>query len=196
VEEIRQALFETKLEICVTGDDDVNGRGNGRGANSRYLVRLSQRNDTVQEVILFLQKDYHHGYAVLECLGNLRALRVLTIFRYKDSDEYCEPDEIVFWDTFAVALGRVQHHIELRLDGDSWAFFERFSDFTKALQGVSTIQTFHSGHVVPLFRADILMSALASLPSLETVILGTFASAKPIRGGAFRGLTIFFFRRP
>jgi hypothetical protein len=107
MEEIRQALLETTLEVDVVGDDNVNKSD----AISRYLVRLRQGNDTVQKVLLHLQKDYHRDYGVLECLGNLGALQVLTISRCKDDDDYCEADAIIFWQAFAGALSRVQHHI-------------------------------------------------------------------------------------
>jgi hypothetical protein len=93
MEEIRQHLLETTLVIDVVGDDNVNKSD----AIIRYLVRLSQLsqgNHTVQKVLLHLQKYYHRDYGVLECLGNLGALQVLTISRWKDDDDYCEPDEI------------------------------------------------------------------------------------------------------
>jgi hypothetical protein len=151
--------------------------------NARYFAKLSQENDTVQEVALCQDNNFHRDYKALrvfgEGLGNLGALQVLTLsfrksepYRYETSDDLAERevvDDSLYWQAFAGALGRVQHHIELRLDCCGRT---SFTNLAQTIQGVSTIHTFHSGYTIPCDLAKALMSTLASLPSLENVTLG------------------------
>jgi hypothetical protein len=189
MEAICQALLETTLEIGDLGDV------NRIFENGRYFVKMSKGNDTVQNLVLYLHFDYERDYETLRVLGegfgNLRALRVLTV-RYltvhgrhheRTNDDNDDPEVAgsLYWQAFADALGRVHQHIELRLDGDSWEFFQNFTALTAALQGASTIQTFHSGHTVPWFQLNRLIPALASLPSLENVTLGSLGDDTPYR---------------
>jgi hypothetical protein len=98
-----------------------------------------------------------------------------------DDDDYeLEVAAPPYWQALNGILGRLRHYIELRLDGNSWDFIN-FIDFTVALEGVSTIRTFHSGSV-PWETANSLISALASLPSLENVTMGRLTKniLKPI----------------
>jgi hypothetical protein len=198
MEAIRQALLATTLRIA--GADRINPIGIlGNESNARYFVKLSQGNDTVQDVVLFRYRDYHRDYEMLRVLeevaGNLEALRVLTIrFLYgrrdeKDDDED-DPEvaESLYWQAFAGALSRVRHPIELRLDGDCCDDIY-FTNFAVAIQGLPTIRTFRSSDEVPWEDANTLMSALASLPSLENVTLGCFYYERRSPGGEFPGLT-------
>ena len=178
IEAIRQALLETTLKIGKRGDDDASKIC----GNAPSFMRLSQGNDTVKEVVLYLHGDYHHDYKILRVLGksfgNLRALRVVTIYshrfvcRNEGDDDLADyrVAESLYWQAFTGALGRVRHPIEFRLEGN---YCDCIEDFAVAIQGVSTIQSFHFGENTVLREsADILMSALASLPSLESVTLG------------------------
>ena len=175
MEATRQALLITTLEIGF-------GVGVGMFANDDSFAELSQGNDTVKEVVLYLHGDYHHDYKILRVLGksfgNLRALRVVTIYshrfvcRNEGDDDLADyrVAESLYWQAFTGALGRVRHPIEFRLEGN---YCDCIEDFAVAIQGVSTIQSFHFGENTVLREsADILMSALASLPSLESVTLG------------------------
>jgi hypothetical protein len=77
MEVIRQCLLETTLEIGeLEGADEI-------FANPRSFVKLSQGNDTVQTVILYLYESYHRDTNTLRVLGkgfgNLEALQVLAI---------------------------------------------------------------------------------------------------------------------
>jgi hypothetical protein len=149
--------------------------------------------------VLYQYRDYHRDYKMLRVLGegfgNLEALRVLTIRleygRRDERDDYEDDPDVagsLYWQAFADALGRVRHPIEVRLDEESCDNMY-FTKFAVAIQGVSTIRTFRSGEDVPWEDADILMSALASLPSLENVILGCFYYERRPPAGEFPGLT-------
>jgi hypothetical protein len=176
METIRQALLETNLEIGEIGDvNKIYG-------NARSFVKLSQGNDTVQEVVLYQYDDYHRDYKTLRVLGkgfgNLEALQVLTIRKvyYEDrngtNDDDDKPDVAAgassYWQALTGALDRLGHNIELRLDGDGC------KEIAAAIQGLSTIRAFHSGHDITWQTAYTLISALVSLPSLENVTLGSF----------------------
>jgi hypothetical protein len=177
MEAIRQALRGTTLKIGERGDV------NGIFANALSFAKLSRGNDTVQKVTLYLYGDYYRDYKMLrvlgESFGNLESLQVLTV-RSQNSQPRDEGDdddvedgvmESLYWQAFAGALGQVRNQIELRLAGKYWDSNGGFTGFTAAIQGVSTIQTFWTGSEIDLESASILLSALASLPSLENVTL-------------------------
>jgi hypothetical protein len=169
MEEIRQALLETTLEIGAIEDVKLHS-----------FVKLSQGNDTVQEVLLHLYEDRRRGYKMLELLGkglgNLGALRVLTISFFPiyvpcDEAVYEDAESVsLYWKALTSVLGGVRHNIELRLEGEYYEEIN-YTNFAVAIQGVSTIRFFHSGDLIPWESANILMSALVTLPSLENVIL-------------------------
>jgi hypothetical protein len=197
MEKIRQALRGTTLEI----EADLR-RPLEILANARSFVELSQGNNTVQDVVLYrcTRRYYNHDYETLrvlgEVVGNLEALQRLTIYLIYGSrnnrTEHEDPEvaESLYWQAFAGVLGRVRHPIELRLYGQF--FGDTFlHNFAAAMQGASTIRTFRSGQeVVPWEKSDILMSALASLPSLENVTLESFDYDEDLPPtGGFPGLT-------
>jgi hypothetical protein len=173
MEAIRQALLKTTLEIRY-----IEGDSNGIFENARSFVKLSQGNNSVQDIVLYVYQDYHQDYNALRVLGkgfgNLEALQVLTIRFRSDSNPGYEYEgnasRPLYWQAFTGAMGRLRHNIELRVDGEDWDD-KLFDDFVLAIQGVSTIRTFHSGARAVCHLADTFMSALASLPSLENVTL-------------------------
>jgi hypothetical protein len=175
METIRQALLETTLEIGEMGDV------NGICANAPSFVELSQGNDTVREVVLYLHRDYHRRYKTLRVLGkgfcNLEALQVLTIQQvYTGFIEEDDEEDVaisLYWQALTGSLGRLRHKIELRLERCDWGEAD-FTHYAMAIQGLSTIRAFHSCGHTRFESADTLMSALASLPSLENVTLGSF----------------------
>jgi hypothetical protein len=184
MEAIRQCLRGTKLIIGA----DVR-RPLEILANARSLVELSQGNDSVEKVVLILYEDYHCDYKTLrvleEVVGNLEALQSLTIVqlfghlvgeqRY-NPNEHEDPEvvESLYWQAFAGVLGRVRHPIELCLEGEINDEPNYLNNFAVAIQGLPTIHTFHSYPGAVHWRfADNLISALASLPSLENVTLGS-----------------------
>jgi hypothetical protein len=83
-ENIRQSLLEARLEI----------KNGYIGRFAEYFVKHSQGNDTVTEVVLFLNEDFHHDYKLLgsleEGFGNIGALRVLTIRFLLLGDPSCD----------------------------------------------------------------------------------------------------------
>jgi hypothetical protein len=86
----------------------------------------------------------------------------------------------LYWQAFANALCRVRQKIDLRLDGGSSWFENKVNRFTHAIQGIRTIWSFNSGHVIYWDDIHELLSALASLPSLEIVTIGHY----PFQGDA------------
>jgi hypothetical protein len=140
---------------------------------------------------------------LVNTFGNLEALRVLTIhfvwgcrhdgrrFHKGGGDGNYHEVELIYWQAFASALGRVRQHIELRFDGSYNQQKIDFAAFAVAIQGVSTIRTFYfTGEYDTYWQANTLMSALASLPSLEKVTLGSFDNAEVHAAYAsFPGLT-------
>jgi hypothetical protein len=183
MEVIRQSLRGTTLEIGDRGDV------NGIFANARSFVKLSKGNDTVQEVLLYLYEDSCRDYKTLcvlvNGLGNLEGLRVLTILSMhvrrgyvhsdEEDDDVVDDDEVesLYQQAFASAFGRVRLPIELRLVGSyGWG---RLYFKLAAIRGVSNIRSFRSfENAVSWEDADTLMAALASLPSLDHVTLGSF----------------------
>jgi hypothetical protein len=188
VEAIRQCLRGRALEVGKKEDE------NGIFANARSFVRLSRENSTVHEVVLYLHEevsilDYRTLLVLGELFGNLKALRFVTILSvhgrrvngrrdegYGDGMEEREVVESLYQQAVAGALRRIRIPFKLHLDGT----FFRGGDF-KAFKGLSTIRTFYSADdaVSCGMIAYVLMDVLASLPSLEDVILGRF------RGEAF-----------
>jgi hypothetical protein len=168
-------------------------------ANARSFVELSQGNDTVQEIVLSFFQDSYRDYNTLrvlgEVVGNLEALQRLTIDQwygrcyegYGDDDDL-EVTESPYWQAFAGVLGRVRHPIELRLKGESYDELD-LQNFAVAIQGLSTIRTFHSEKdAVQWWFANTLISALASLPLLENVTLGSFSYGDRPSACEFPGL--------
>jgi hypothetical protein len=160
-------------------------------------VKLSQGNDTLQEVCLYLYADSYRDHKMLRVLGegvgNLKALQTLTILQVCALRDERRPDHAervetnpFYWQAFASALGQVRNQIELRLTGEFWMGID-YTNFGVAIQGVSTIQYFQSDrNAIPYELVNTLMFALASLPSLESVVLGSFDSAAM---GEYSGLT-------
>jgi hypothetical protein len=197
MEAIRLALLEETLEISLNE------------IFAEHFVKLSEGNDTVEEVVLNLNEDLHRDYKTLgvleEGFGNLGALRVLTIcfLSYEAPYEYTPPRDqggkfldqaslrtgiSLYWQAVTGILHRVPNYIELRLDGD-YSEVVNYTNLALAIQGVSTIRTFHSGDAFPWESANTIMSALASLPSLENVTLAFDCDYRRIAAGKFRGLT-------
>jgi hypothetical protein len=198
MEAIRQALLETILEINVNG------------IFAKHFVKLSQGNDTVEEVVLNLNEDLHRDYKTLglleEGFGNLRALQVLTIRFLSYEEPYTPPRDqgsncldqasmrgmretgiSLYWKAVTGILHRVPNYIDLRLDGD-YSEVVNYTNLAVAIQGVPTIRTFHSGDAFPWESANTIMSALASLPSLDDVILAFDCDYCRILACKFRGL--------
>jgi hypothetical protein len=195
MEAIRQALLETTLEI------DVNE------LFAEHFVKLSQGNDTVEEVVLKLNEDLHRDYKILglleEGFGNLRALRILTISFLSYEAPYTPPrdqggnclDEAsmreteisLYWQAVTGILRRVPNKIELRLDGD-YSDVVNYTNFAMAIRYVPTIRTFYSGDAFPWNSGNTIMFALASLPSLKNVTLAFDFDYARIVMGMFRGL--------
>jgi hypothetical protein len=98
---------------------------NGIFANARALAKMSQANATIQEVVLNLYGDCNRATKMMrelgKSVGNLEVLRVLTIrFRLYARPPNAESEVAIspYWQALTSALGRVQHHIELRLIGE------------------------------------------------------------------------------
>ena len=98
-----------------------------------------------------------------------------------------EAGESLYWQALTGAIGRLRPNIELRLDGHSREGIY-FANYAVAIQGLSTIRAFHSKGAIPWESANTLMSALASLPSLENVTLSFGHEERPAVAGEFKGL--------
>jgi hypothetical protein len=192
MEAIRQALLDTTLEIGRMGD------AQDTFTNARSVVKLSQGNDTVKHICLYLYVDSYRDHKMLHILGegvgNLKALQEITIIqvyarRDMVDDDHAEREEAtsLYWQAFASVLGQVcSNQIELHLTGNFLGGIN-YTHFAAAIQGVSTIQYFQSDpNAVPRESVNTLMLALASLPSLVYVELGSFGFEEP---GDCRGLT-------
>jgi hypothetical protein len=142
------------LKIGEIGDMDMED-ANGIWVNARSFVKLSQGNDTVQEVVLYQYEDYDRDYKIMRVLGEgfgkLESLRVLTIHYFDDDRRHNDGARTaansLYWQAFAGALGCVRRRIELRINGQ-----------------IGEDQDF----------IGLVMSALASLPSLPSLTLGYF----------------------
>jgi hypothetical protein len=195
-EAIRQNLLQTTLDIW-SNDEFF----------AEHFVKLSQGNDTVQEVLLDLEEDLLGDYKTLGLLekgfGNLGALRVVTInFNggfmrpYKPRrdiqgnclDQAREAAISFYWQAVTGVLRRVRNNFELRLEGE-YDDELNYKKFAVAIKRVSTIRAFHSGDALPWRSANTIMSALASLPSLENVTLAFCCDYKYPVACKFRGLT-------
>jgi hypothetical protein len=115
-------------------------------------------------------------------------LRFVLSTRDDDGDD-SEVADSLYWQALNGVLGRLRHSIGLRLVGKYWKDID-FTIFAVAMEGVSTIRTFHSSNFVSCESGSTLMSALASLPSLENVTLGSFHVDTDVgRASELRGLT-------
>jgi hypothetical protein len=161
---ISMALLEDNLVLAISDDhdrifDQVDS-----------FVAQSQGNDTIEHVKLspFYANpgNYEFWDKIGQGLRNLKSLRVLNIHLNNNLEE---PD----WEILFCILSHIQNKIELKIIGKHiWGIGE-MKAFARAIGGHPAITRFKI--VVAGFSfevGDTLCSALTTLPSLESVVLG------------------------
>jgi hypothetical protein len=101
-----------------------------------------------------------------QALGNLQSLKELWIFAY-DSEAEPEPPD---WDTVARVLRHIKQKITLRVIIERTRLSEEA--FARAIQEHPSIQRFETRDSFEFSTFHILLSALTSLPALESIVLG------------------------
>jgi hypothetical protein len=143
------------------------------------FLELSQGNNVVEEVYLdpynwynnsgrhrFLDRKWEEKLG--QAIGNLQSLKVLCIAY---GDDVCESErQPPDWDTVACVLRHIWQKITLRVTIEPTRFTE--VEFARAFQGHPSIQRFETSDSFDFSTFDILLSALATLPALQSTVLG------------------------
>jgi hypothetical protein len=148
------------------------------------FVSQSRGNESIGALYLWPHDINGHDDEVWDkvgqAIGNLQALERLHICNshYPDDDEEVPiPD----WEKLALILSHVRQKITLVVTpgydededhGSAWRAEESRS-FARAIHGHPTITRFEGGEDFPYETMDSLYSALATLPALKSIRLGT-----------------------
>jgi hypothetical protein len=166
---IRAALRERTIRLDKLDDDT------GIFDQVDAFVNHSRDNQTVTEVVLRLAPDPDaHRYAIwdkiAEGIGNLQALRSITIVNSRVSDGHGDP-LAPDWEILACILRRLRHSIHLRLQDAVLLFWdpESVQIFAGSIRGNAMIESFSTGTAFAFDCFDNLCSALLTLPALEIV---------------------------
>jgi hypothetical protein len=167
---IHHALCQTTLKLEWDDEDD-----DGTLARANSFLELSKGNTIVQEVYLdprwyqnrlrLLDSDWEEKLGKM--LGNLQSLKELKIEDSVCRDAYDEePPE---WESVA----RVLRHVWQKITVSVRIAPTRGSEeaFARAIRGHPTIQRFETDNSFHFDSFGILASALATLPSLESIRL-------------------------
>jgi hypothetical protein len=161
----RNSIVLDKEEVRCSIFDDVD-----------TFANLSRENETVQDVCLYPATDpngdatraYRHAIweKIAEGIGNLQALRKITIVDSTGEEEQLAPD----WEILALILRRLRRGIHLYMQdyGLSW-FPDVLPAFSRAIHGQGMITEFSPGEEFPFDSLDVLCSTLLTLPALENV---------------------------
>jgi hypothetical protein len=163
------------------------------------FVNLSRDNETVQHVFLF--PDTHPDddasgtirYAIwdkiAEGVGNLQALREITIF-YTNSGDDEEHPLAPDWKILACILRRLRRGIKLCMCDDERPLWdtEALPVFAEAIHGQAMITGFSTGNTFPFHCLDILCSALLTLPALENVLFYQLDGQGPEEGQSLESM--------
>jgi hypothetical protein len=146
-----------------------------------HFVSHSRGNDSVTEMHLSPQDLYGHDDVVWDKLGqavgNLQALERLRIY----TPEYLDVRSPEWERNLACILSHVRQRITLidtlyeDEEGEhvlAWRA-EDIRSFARAIHGHPTIIRFEGGENFPYATLDALYAALATLPALESIKLGT-----------------------
>jgi hypothetical protein len=170
---IRDRLSEDHLVIIAK-------EGSFMFENIDSFVALSRDNTSVEQVVLYPYDSAAGNYwdKVGEVVGNLTELKVITIhflpFDYHDDNEGGDEARIVpTWETLARILLYVQRKIALFLPEEARdAEVEDIRRLARAIHGHPMISKFTSEMEFTIENFGPWCSALATLPFLETILLG------------------------
>jgi hypothetical protein len=176
-EEDAEALMRMRLRLPILEiewDDDYEGVF----ANVDSFVEFSKGNNIVQKVYLdpywyqnrIRRSDANWEEKLGRALGNLQSLDELRI-QYVDGRVENHGEEPRDWGTVARVLLHVRQKITLSVKIWPIGGSEEAEAFARAIRGHPTIQKFETGYIFQFHSFDILASALATLPALESTTL-------------------------
>jgi hypothetical protein len=172
VQRIREVLCGDNIYLDKLNDDT------GIFEHVDAFVNLSRDNEKVDEICLRLVVDDPdaHRYAkwdkVAEGIGNLQALRTISIVAYYSFDDDEEEDPLApDWKILACILRRLRLGIQLCMQDEASLLWDTdaLPAFAGAIHGQAMISTFSTGNAFTFDCLDILCSALLTLPALENV---------------------------
>jgi hypothetical protein len=192
VDSIREVLSGHTIDLYKLHDE------NGIFAQVDAFVNLSRENETVEEVHLTPFNDPGddasgtHRYAIwdkiAEGIGNLQALREITIFHTRSVDDEGE-DLVPDWEILACILRRLQRGIRLCMD-DFAPLWDHtvLPVFYGVIQGQAMITGFSTSDGFYFDGLDVLCSALLTLPALENVSFEHFRGEGPEEGQSLESM--------
>jgi hypothetical protein len=158
------------------------------------FVNLSRGNETVEEVYLCLDTDPDaHRYAIwdkiAEGIGNLQALREITIVEtsyFADEDE----DPLALdWEILACILRRLRRGVQLRIRDYSQIWNrENLPAFAEVIRGQAMITGFRTGVGFQFDFLDLLCSALLTLPALEKIVFEHYYDQVPVEAQSLESM--------
>jgi hypothetical protein len=143
------------------------------------FVSQSRGNESIGVVHIDLYSNAGEEFwdKVGQAIGNLQALKTLRISTHgynEDDDDYEDlpsPD----WEILARILSHIRQKVKVDLETDDdeyWWDAEESRSFARVIHGHPTITGFaDSSGVFPYEAWDVLYSALATLPALESIAL-------------------------
>jgi hypothetical protein len=139
------------------------------------FVNLSRGNETVEEVDLCLATDpdtnrYAIWDKIAEGIGNLQALREITIVEANNFADDEEDPRAPDWEILACILRRLRRGVQLCMRNASQILgMEALSAFAEVIRGQAMITGFSAGDAFHFGCLDFLCSALLTLPALEKI---------------------------
>jgi hypothetical protein len=154
-----------------------------------YFVSQCQVNEIVEGAYLchyvFYGEDDGAWKKIGQAFGNLQELREITIETPYESHDHDDCDDQVLpspdwaspdWEILARILSQVRQKVQVTIaDSDKVWLLEEVRTLARAIRAHPTITRFDSGNSFSHESIDILFSALATLPALESLSLSLSA---------------------
>ena len=142
------------------------------------FVRLSRANKSVENVRIYPYDLEQYSDEVLDrvgqAVGNLQALEELKISNHNSHNNHEESGfPIPDWERLPRILSHMRQNVKVTVyngesDTDLWSVGE-VHGIARAIRGHPTITSFVCEDTLPQEASDILYSALATLPALESI---------------------------
>jgi hypothetical protein len=169
---MRDALTRTSLRVSQYDDDGI-------FSDMDSFVKLSQGNTFITEVTFFpydTDGDDTLWEKVGEGLANFESLKRFIVYQVEGEDMYEQTPRIDF-GILGLVLPYLRQNLHFGIRSPSALLLQQeVQALTRAIRRHPTIKEFNTGHNFPVGTFHIILSALATLPSLEGIRLGTNAS--------------------
>jgi hypothetical protein len=158
----------------------------------------SRGNETVEDLLMWIvyngpgsrTPEFAIWDRVAEGIGNLQALREITIVDGSFDDGEEEDRCVPIWEILACILRRLRHGIHLRLQNHAPLLWdtETLPIFAEAIRGQAMITGFSTGNAFPFHLLDVFCSILLTLSALESVVFEHRAGFGPRDGQSFESM--------